>query len=211
MSKVGKEGHVADTDADRGSAGQNRPTYRRVRGHTKARVRGQRRLRRVAYADEGGEPGSDLDAVREEYAADLTTLTSLEEKEVDELRGRLLELERTIGTRETEFKRSFTSFDREWVESEQGAPVEDADRPRRRHGDPALLHNGDPGLRRTRRIREHREAATQSPVPIDGAHPRRTRTDPGPHRPRANRGGHARIRRRIGSLARLAREASAGL
>ena len=73
---------------------------------------------RLAYADEGGDPGSDLDALREEYAAGLTTLTSLEEKEVDELRGRLLELERIIGTKETEFKRSFASLDRERVETE---------------------------------------------------------------------------------------------
>ena len=72
----------------------------------------------LAYADEGGQPGSDLDALREEYAAGLTTLTSLEEKDVEELRGRLLELERIIGTKETEFKRSFASLDRKRVEAE---------------------------------------------------------------------------------------------
>ena len=72
----------------------------------------------LAYADKGGEPGSDLDALREEYAAGLTTLTSLEEKEVEELRGRLLELERIIGTKETGFKRSFASLDRKRVEAE---------------------------------------------------------------------------------------------
>ena len=62
---------------------------------------------RLAYADEGDDPGSDLDALREQYTTDLTTLTNLETGKVDVLRGSLQELQRTIGTKEIEFKRSF--------------------------------------------------------------------------------------------------------
>ena len=72
----------------------------------------------LAYADEGGAPGSDLDGLREKYAAGLTTLTSLEKKEVSALRGRLLEREEIIETKETEFERLFASLDRKRVEAE---------------------------------------------------------------------------------------------
>ena len=72
----------------------------------------------LAYANEGGEPDTDVDALREQYTTDLTTLTSLETGKVEGLRGRLQELERSIKNKETEFERTFASLDRKQVEAE---------------------------------------------------------------------------------------------
>ena len=78
----------------------------------------EREAREIAYTRSGGRARDNLDALRRDYRQCLDTLSSLEGKQVDHLRGQKTEIDRTLAEKEERFETEFGDLGRVEVEAE---------------------------------------------------------------------------------------------